>query len=207
MASTHWPRASKLARICRGKLALAACWLRLGRQGLPADLELAPGVHLAVTDGGAVQFGAGTSISRNATIIVKRGTLQVGRNVFFGIGSVVVVREAIRIGDGVLIAEYVTIRDQDHAIGEGEGEGERLDGFKTSPVTIGDGVWLGAKVTVTRGVTIGAGSVIGANSVVTRDIPPGVIAAGAPARVVRVLRGDEQAARREAPAVTDGMST
>jgi acetyltransferase-like isoleucine patch superfamily enzyme len=40
---------------------------------------------------------------------------------------------------------------------------------------------------VTGGVEIGERAVIGSNSVITRDIPPGVIAAGAPARVIREI--------------------
>ena len=55
------------------------------------------------------------------------------------------------------------------------------------PTRLGDNVWLGENVVVTSGVTIGARSVIGANSVVTRDIPPGTIAAGAPAKVLREI--------------------
>jgi acetyltransferase-like isoleucine patch superfamily enzyme len=55
------------------------------------------------------------------------------------------------------------------------------------PTRIGDNVWCGAHVVVTSGVTIGERCVIGANSVVTADIPPGSIAAGAPARVLRAI--------------------
>ena len=42
---------------------------------------------------------------------------------------------------------------------------------------------------VLKGVTIGSRSVIGAGSVVTRDIPDDVIAAGNPAKVIKILRG------------------
>lgn len=54
-------------------------------------------------------------------------------------------------------------------------------------VRIGQGAWLGARVIVLPGVTVGAGAVIGAGAVVTRDVPPNVLAAGVPAKVVRVL--------------------
>lgn len=55
------------------------------------------------------------------------------------------------------------------------------------PITIGDNCWLASNVTVCGGVTIGAGSIIGAGSVVTRDVPPGVLAAGNPCRVIRPI--------------------
>ena len=44
---------------------------------------------------------------------------------------------------------------------------------------------------VLPGVTIGSGSVIGAGSVVTRDVPPGVLAAGNTCRVIRRLVPEE----------------
>ena len=55
------------------------------------------------------------------------------------------------------------------------------------PITLGDDVWLGGNVVILPGVTIGSGSVIGAGSVVTHDIPPGVVAAGNPCRVLRPI--------------------
>ncbi len=56
-------------------------------------------------------------------------------------------------------------------------------------VVIGDDVWIGARVIILPGVTIGTGCVVGAGSVLTRDVPPGSVVAGNPARVVK-RRGD-----------------
>ncbi|HUT62199.1 MAG TPA: DapH/DapD/GlmU-related protein [Phycisphaerae bacterium] len=55
---------------------------------------------------------------------------------------------------------------------------------KSAPVWIGDDVWLGLSVVVLKGVTIGARTVVAAGSIVTRSLPPGVVAAGTPPRVV-----------------------
>ncbi len=55
------------------------------------------------------------------------------------------------------------------------------------PVTIGDGVWVGGGSIILPGVTIGEGSTIGAGSVVAKSIPPRVVAAGVPCRVIRAL--------------------
>jgi maltose O-acetyltransferase len=57
---------------------------------------------------------------------------------------------------------------------------------KSRPITIGDNVWLGARVVVLGGASIGADSCIGAGSVVVDDVPPHCVAAGVP-RVVREL--------------------
>ncbi|MET3452607.1 sugar O-acetyltransferase [Curtobacterium sp. 1544] len=53
------------------------------------------------------------------------------------------------------------------------------------PISIGNNVWLGGGVIVGPGVSIGDDSVIGAGSVVIHDIPPGVVAVGNPAKVIR----------------------
>lgn len=59
------------------------------------------------------------------------------------------------------------------------------------PIVLGDHVWLGGGVTVLGGVTIGEGAVIGAGSVVTKDIPPYVLAAGNPCRILRPLTDED----------------
>ncbi len=55
------------------------------------------------------------------------------------------------------------------------------------PVHIGKNCWLGAGTIVLPGVSIGDNTVIGAGSIVTRDIPPDVVAAGNPCRIMREI--------------------
>jgi acetyltransferase-like isoleucine patch superfamily enzyme len=51
---------------------------------------------------------------------------------------------------------------------------------------LGDNVWLGTGAKVLDGIRIGSDAVVGANAVVTADLPQGAIAAGVPARVLRL---------------------
>jgi maltose O-acetyltransferase len=113
--------------------------------------------------------------------VFKEGKLTLGDYVRMNVGVWIEVASETRIGSHVMMAPYVSIVDDSrHDIEPGAPRYRR-------PVIIGDNVWLGQKVSVMPGVTIGEGSVIGANSVVSRDIPPNVFAAGAPARVIRQL--------------------
>ena len=106
--------------------------------------------------------------------------ISIGQDAQVGLFNVLVAKQKITIGEGALLAEFVSIRDQDHDLND-------LDSFKVFPVTIGKGVWLGGKVTVTKGVRIGDGAVIGANSVVTKDIEERSVAVGSPARIIKKI--------------------
>ncbi len=100
-------------------------------------------------------------------------------------GGTICAEESITIGDHVVVGANTTITDSDfHPLDPALRRRDPLAG-QTRPVIIEDDVFIGMNCLILKGVTIGAASVIGAGSVVTRSIPPGVIAAGNPARVVR----------------------
>jgi maltose O-acetyltransferase len=58
---------------------------------------------------------------------------------------------------------------------------------KTLPIKIGNNVWINFNSIILKGVTIGDGSIIAAGAVVTKDIPPFVMVAGNPARIIKHL--------------------
>jgi acetyltransferase-like isoleucine patch superfamily enzyme len=144
---------------------------------------------IQATDGGEIFVGDGVAVGDDCVMLAKGGRVALGKDGFVGRGCVIVSVSEICIGAKALIAEYVTIRDQDH---EFEGDGVTANsGLRVSAVQIGDNVWIGAKATITRGVTIGDNAVVGANAVVTRDVPKDAVVGGVPAKVIRFAKARE----------------
>jgi maltose O-acetyltransferase len=103
----------------------------------------------------------------------------------------------IRIGARVRLAPNVQLYTTTHPLDAVE----RASGMELiAPIIIGDDCWLGGNVIVMPGVTIGASSVIGAGSVVTHSIPAGVVALGAPCRVIREITAADKLATTTTPA-------
>ena len=109
---------------------------------------------------------------------------HVGARTFVNFGLVALDVAPIRIGDDVQIGPYVQLLTPTHPL---DPDTRRAKWEAAEPIAIGDNVWLGGGVVVCPGVTIGADTVVGAGAVVTGDLPPGVLALGTPARVVRPL--------------------
>lgn len=120
------------------------------------------------------------------------GEIVIGSYCVLSSGARIRSASSIRIGDNTMIAERCLITDADW-----HDAYHRIFPGKKAPVRIGNNVWIGDSVTITKGVTIGDNSIIGAASVVTRDVPANSIAAGNPARVVGELDPSQPASRRE----------
>jgi maltose O-acetyltransferase len=110
--------------------------------------------------------------------------IHVGARTFANFGLVCLDVARVTIGDDVQIGPGVQLLTPTHPL---EPRLRRDQWESAEPITIGDNVWLGGGVIVCPGVTIGQDTVVGAGAVVTRDLPPGVLAVGNPARVVRRL--------------------
>ena len=111
------------------------------------------------------------------------GRIEIGDYVLISPGTRISASDEIVIGNSVMMANSVYITDSDwHGIYD---RTERDD--RVTPVHVHDNAWLGDHCVVLKGVTIGENSVVAANAVVSKDVPPNVVVAGNPARVVKEL--------------------
>lgn len=115
--------------------------------------------------------------------------VKVGNNTVINHSGVFLDTNEINIGKHALIGPKSGLYGAIHPF-DVEARNEGIEKAKT--INIGDGAWLGGKVTVVPGVSIGKHSVIGAGSVVTKDIPDDVVAVGNPCRVIRKITEDDK---------------
>jgi acetyltransferase-like isoleucine patch superfamily enzyme len=135
---------------------------------------------------GRLEIGPGTHLEPNVWITApEEARVRIGEGCFLNQGVMVASHALVEIGDHCMLANGCFVTDASHRYDDPELP-ITWQGFTSKGQTrIGDNCWLGTNVAVTDGVTIGRRCVVGANSVVTRDLPPGSVAAGAPARVLR----------------------
>lgn len=115
--------------------------------------------------------------------------VKVGNNTVINHSGVFLDTNEINIGKHALIGPKSGLYGAIHPF-DVEARNEGIEKAKT--INIGDGAWLGGKVTVVPGVSIGKHSVIGAGSVVIKDIPDDVVAVGNPCRVIRKITEDDK---------------
>jgi acetyltransferase-like isoleucine patch superfamily enzyme len=113
------------------------------------------------------------------------GFIRIGSKSVLGEEITFSTYEEISIGRECIIADRVMFIDFDHVIADVETP-IRKQGLYSKPVRVGNNVWIGYGACILRGVTVGDGAVIGTNAVVTKDVPPGAIVGGVPARVLRM---------------------
>jgi acetyltransferase-like isoleucine patch superfamily enzyme len=141
--------------------------------------------RIKATDGGKVIIGKNVSLGRGVSIVAQGGKVSIGDNCFIGDWSTITSKDYVEIGPDSLIAERVSIRDQNHSLNGGEGIRIKDSGFSVAPIVIGTDVWLSAGVVVLKGVNLGSSSVVGANAVVVANVEPMSIVGGVPARLLK----------------------
>jgi acetyltransferase-like isoleucine patch superfamily enzyme len=137
---------------------------------------------------GRLEIGEGTLFEPGVWITCPGDArIRIGKGCFLNQVVMVAAMELVEIGDHCMFANGCFVTDASHRFDDRD-KPVTWQGFTSKgPTRIGDNCWFGANVVVTSGVTIGERCVLGANSVVTRDLPPRVIAAGSPARVIKEI--------------------
>jgi len=132
-----------------------------------------------------IQICQGVRIAGGGRFI-GRGRMTVGEQTWLGPYGLYVTHPdaSIQIGARCDIGPEVCFVTGTHDVGDAS---RRAGKGKAQPIFVGDGCWLGARVTVLGGTSIGEGSVIAAGAVVAADIPPHTLAGGVPAKVIRHL--------------------
>ena len=121
----------------------------------------------------------------------KVGTfVEIQKGAFIGadckISSHTFICEGVHIGDRVFIGHNVTfINDRLPRATNVDGSMQTEADWNCEKTWIEEGASIGSSVTILCGRTIGAGAIVGAGSVVTRDIPPGEIWVGNPAKLLK----------------------
>lgn len=112
--------------------------------------------------------------------------VRVGRNVFIGLDTwlddqfpeLVVIEDDVTVSFRVMVIVHDDAKRLDRTqAGAGDGT--------VAPVVLGRGCYLGAGALLLPGVTVGENAVVAAGAVVTRDVPPGTVVGGVPARVLK----------------------
>ena len=166
-------------------LRSAACtaWFKL--HGVKSSLVACDGSLPALDVRGTITVGKRLVLRGRVArceLAAKEGAqISIGDRVFINQGAVIGAVESIEIGDDCLIGDFSAIYDSNyHQIDPGTPD-------KARPVHIGRNVWVGSGVLVLPGSEIGDHTVVAARSVVRGVLPPRVLAAGNPAKVIREL--------------------
>lgn len=124
--------------------------------------NLARNTRIAFLRSAGVRIGENCMLSMRAKIDVRRGTVIIGDDCTITYGCIILSHD----------------RSEMHIHPESSGE------YTTR---LGNSVYLGVGSIILPGVSVGDNSVIGAGAVVTKDVPPGVVAVGNPAKVIKKI--------------------
>jgi acetyltransferase-like isoleucine patch superfamily enzyme len=121
----------------------------------------------------------------SGVILLNTHKMELGDNVYFSYDVWLNALGGFKCGDHVILGPRVCISTLSHVFSNGN---FATGGATFAPVTLGDGVWLAANVSVKSGVEIKKSCVVGANSTVVTDLAELSFASGVPARVISKVK-------------------
>lgn len=187
-----------LARFLARRLFTVAGW-RWRTDGM---VFLGPRLQLQIGRAGQIRFGRFAWIGHGTKIRCHEGVVEIGDKTVLGQECTISAYQRVRIGEQCVIADRAMFIDFDHVVSDPE-RAIRHQGIYKRDVVVGSNVWIGYGVQVLRGVSIGDNAIIGSGAVVTRDIPANAVAAGIPARVIR-MRPEPERLRWPHPVEPEG---
>ena len=161
--------------------------LNLFGNGIPyfvGPLEMSMGNDCRLSS--KVTFSGRASAPGTPELIIG-DNVGIGWQMGFYVGTRIIIGNNVRMGGEGTLAGYPghPLDARARAAGKPDTDDQARD------IILEDDVWLARGVIVNAGVTIGRGTIVAAGSVVTRSLPSGVLAGGAPARIIKQLGTDE----------------
>jgi maltose O-acetyltransferase len=113
--------------------------------------------------------------------------IRIGNGTFINSGVRLACRNPgrIYIGKNVLIGPRVQFESVSHGLEYHHDKGRSC---LVKDIFVGDRVWIGAGSIILQGISIGQDAVVAAGAVVNRDVPPRMLVAGVPARIVKEIQ-------------------
>jgi maltose O-acetyltransferase len=145
------------------------------------------GIPCKIVNNGRIELGNHVFLNYKSKLFSELPTsvIKIGNNVILN-GCEIYAKNSVVIGDNCMLAGCSLVDNNSHNTSI-DPETRRNGPIKSSPITLGNNVWVGGHVIVMKGVTIGDNSIIAAGSVLTKNVPPNSLFGGNPARFIKKL--------------------
>ncbi len=170
------------------RLLARLAWLKLrfrGRLVTDGIAFVGPGVKLEIGRDARVVLGRWSRLGRGTKVRAHEGEVRIGAKTILGEECTISAYQHVSFGRECIVADRVMLIDFDHGAAEVE-RPIRQQGIYKRDVRVGHNVWIGYGACVLRGCRVGDNAILGTSTVVTKDVPDNAVAAGIPARVIRM---------------------
>jgi acetyltransferase-like isoleucine patch superfamily enzyme len=182
MRANHMLNRNYARLLCRFALLKLRFGKRLQTDGI---CFICPNVTLEIGRDATLRIGRWAWVGHGSKIRVHEGEVSIGAKTVIGQDCTISAYQHVSIGRECIIADRVMLIDFDHGVTEVE-RPIRVQGIYKRDVRVGHNVWIGYGACILRGASVGENSVIGTSTVVTKQVPANAVAAGTPARVIRM---------------------